>query len=287
DHKMKIYDISDPENPIPAGIYNLPQVGHDVFVAGDYAYVVASSAGVLSLRIADTGGHFGGLYGHYAEALSNIIYFAPAGETLERAFLYPTRTIDPDTSIVYYLSADGGAHWESVSPGVEHYFVNTGQMLKWKADLSTTLGTTTPILYNVSVVYYTEDVGIDLLYPGDGTYIQVQTPNFDWNDVPGVMGYQLQVAESTSFHTLLVNESLIMHESNYTLTTPLDYFGQYYWRVAFYIDSNTLSVFSAYSTFTIDDEPVVNEFGKLNTILILVSCLAISSAIIFYKRRKA
>ncbi|MHA1516890.1 MAG: LVIVD repeat-containing protein [Candidatus Heimdallarchaeaceae archaeon] len=119
DHKMKIYDISDPEKPIPAGIYNLPQVGHDVFVVGDYAYVVASSAGVLSLRIADPGGHFGGLYGHYAEAVSNIIYFASAGETFERAFLYPTRTIDPDTSIVYYLSADGGAHWESVSPGVE------------------------------------------------------------------------------------------------------------------------------------------------------------------------
>ncbi|MHA1347328.1 MAG: hypothetical protein ACTSO3_13090 [Candidatus Heimdallarchaeaceae archaeon] len=78
----------------------------------------------------------------------------------------------------------------------------------------------------------------------------------------------------------------IMHESNYTLPTPLDFGGQFYWRVAYYIDFDTISVFSAYNMFIIDDEPIVSEFGKLNTILLIISAVALTSAVLLYNRRK-
>ncbi len=286
DYMLHIYSIADPADPIPAGVYLLPYTGQDVFVSGNYAYVMASTSGVLSLQIADTGGYFGNFYASYAEAVSTGCYYAPAGEVIDRAMVSGSDLDGPQATISYSLSANGGVHWESIDVGVMHYFTNTGQSLKWKAELATTNDGITPVVYSIGIDYFTEDVGIDLLYPGDSSYILDQTPNLDWNDIPGAMGYLLQVDDSTSFHDLLVNESLIMHESNYTLPTPLDFGGSYFWRVAYYIDFDTISVFSAYSTFTIDDEPVVSEFGIVSTVLTLVSCIAISSALIISKRRK-
>ncbi|MHA1502133.1 MAG: GGIII-like transmembrane region-containing protein, partial [Candidatus Heimdallarchaeota archaeon] len=35
----------------------------------------------------------------------------------------------------FFMSADGGAHWESVIPGVEHTFTNTGYELLWRANI--------------------------------------------------------------------------------------------------------------------------------------------------------
>ena len=52
-----------------------------------------------------------------------------------------TATLDVDdyvptgTNVEYFMSADGGAHWELVTPGVEHEFAFFGEELMWKADI--------------------------------------------------------------------------------------------------------------------------------------------------------
>ncbi len=285
DYKLDIYSIADPTDPIPAGVYVPPNVGQDVFVSGDYAYVMASTHGVLSLQIADGSGYFGSWYQMYAEAYSSGVYYAPAGEIIDRAMLSSDDLDGPQATISYYLSADGGGHWEAVDVDVMHYFTYTGQSLRWKAELASTSEGISPRVYEVEINYYTEDVGIDLLYPAQGEYILDQTPNLDWSDVAGAMGYLLQVSDSSNFRNLLVNESLIMHVSNYTLTTPLDFGGYYYWRVAYYIDFDTISVFSDYNLFIIDNDPMVGEFGISNTILLIVSIVGLSSVILFNKRK--
>ncbi len=217
---MRIYEISDPTTPVAAGYYSLPNDGYDVYVSGYYAYVVATTAGVYSLQIADSGGHYGELSSSFAIAQSNIMYFAPIGEEIERATLTVSDSIAPDTAITYYLSADGGTNWEEVSPGVEHPFTYLGRYLKWRAQLSTIDESVTPTVYSIAIDYYTQDVNIELLSPADGAYIQDQTPILDWTDMPGAYGYLLQVSDSPTFLTLELNESLIMQGSDYEITTP-------------------------------------------------------------------
>lgn len=73
-------------------------------------------------------------------------------EDITAATLTATATLNSQT-ITYYLSADGGAHWEEVTSGVEHTFTNVGQDLRWKATLTSTSTVVTPILSNIVIDY--------------------------------------------------------------------------------------------------------------------------------------
>jgi hypothetical protein len=81
---------------------------------------------------------------------SNLIQRFDLGHT-ERAVAQSTRVNSGASNIVqatlttsqqlhggrveYYLSNDGAATWEAVTPGVEHTFASTGSDLRWKAVL--------------------------------------------------------------------------------------------------------------------------------------------------------
>ena len=61
---------------------------------------------------------------------------------------------NPDnTDIKYYLSADGGSHWEEVSLGIEHSFINPGFDLRWRTILSTTDSTIAPSINELIINY--------------------------------------------------------------------------------------------------------------------------------------
>ena len=47
-----------------------------------------------------------------------------------------TLTANTSTNLTFYLSADGGNHWESTTSGAVHTFSNTGTDLRWKATAS-------------------------------------------------------------------------------------------------------------------------------------------------------
>ncbi len=145
---MRIYDISDPENPIAIGFYNLANPGLDVFVSGDYAYVAAGSAGLYSLKIAETGTPFSESYSLYAVAQSTTMLTTNVGEIISKATLYVSETSQPENSLDYYLSSDGGTNWEVVTVGVEHTFTNPGRYLRWKLGLSTVDESTSPTVVN-------------------------------------------------------------------------------------------------------------------------------------------
>jgi len=75
-----------------------------------------------------------GLYAIYAvvSASSTIIQSNTVyknNETITQAKL----TAEDSGNVNYYMSADTGSNWESVTPGVSHTFTNTGQELKWRA----------------------------------------------------------------------------------------------------------------------------------------------------------
>jgi len=61
------------------------------------------------------------------------------------------------TNIEYYLSADDGTNFESVTPGTTHIFTKQGSKLKFKAVLSAnTFKTSTPVLDDINIEYKTE-----------------------------------------------------------------------------------------------------------------------------------
>ena len=57
-----------------------------------------------------------------------------------------------DTDIEYFLSADGGANWESVTPGTPHVFTHLGTDLRWQAYFNGEKDRS-PYLYLLEIVF--------------------------------------------------------------------------------------------------------------------------------------
>jgi len=62
-------------------------------------------------------------------------------------------TVPLNTTVTYYLSADGGSNWEAVTSGVEHTFTVTGDDLRWRADMVTIDDSITPSIQDVDIDY--------------------------------------------------------------------------------------------------------------------------------------
>lgn len=56
-------------------------------------------------------------------------------------------------TVDYFLSVDGGNHFEIVNPGETHNFVNQGNDLRWKALLRTDDPLTSPIIQGIDISY--------------------------------------------------------------------------------------------------------------------------------------
>ncbi|TSC96330.1 MAG: Uncharacterized protein Athens101410_44 [Parcubacteria group bacterium Athens1014_10] len=75
-----------------------------------------------------------------------------AAYTITKAYLNASHTLNGET-INYYLSANGGIDWENVISGVEYIFINQGNDLRWKAELSTNTVSITPSIQSISINY--------------------------------------------------------------------------------------------------------------------------------------
>ncbi|MBY8999784.1 MAG: hypothetical protein KGD64_02620 [Candidatus Heimdallarchaeota archaeon] len=284
DYFMRMSDISDPYNPIATGVYELPYNGYDVFVNGDFAYVAATTAGLISLRFAMIDDPYGEYYQSYAVARSNTVNYALAGEEFEKVTLDIIGVLDGGTSIDYYVSADGATNWEQVTPGVEHVFANPGRQLSWMAEFFTSDDTTTPVLNNLTLSYNTIDLDFNLVYPTHESVIIELYPIFDWDDVDGAYGYLLQVDTSPTFTTPVINESWTFHAVlNYTSIIPLVEGQEYFWRVGFYSDFDVIGRYSDIQSFTIYEEPVVSEFNTISYVILAVSFISVSIVSIMKK----
>ncbi len=61
-------------------------------------------------------------------------------------------------TINYFLSNDGGATWESITPGSWHAFTSRGNDLRWRAELSTIDNFVTPAILDLSIGYQTKKI---------------------------------------------------------------------------------------------------------------------------------
>ncbi len=73
-------------------------------------------------------------------------------ETIRKATLNAAQTLNGKT-ITYEMSANGGTNWQTVTPGTELEFTNTGSDLRWKATLNTADPTISPLIDEISIDY--------------------------------------------------------------------------------------------------------------------------------------
>lgn len=120
-----------------------------ITVHGDYAYIANKTSLVIQRILNSAAESFD--YGTTSFARSLTVDIADT--QINNATLIVDEYTEGTTSIDYFLSADGGTHWEEVTPGVSHTFVNPGSDLRWSATFRSTVAHT-PYLYSANMVYY-------------------------------------------------------------------------------------------------------------------------------------
>ncbi|MHA1309272.1 MAG: hypothetical protein ACTSQN_18585, partial [Candidatus Heimdallarchaeota archaeon] len=116
----------------PGSNYRHATTALKVVTHGDHTYV-ANMSNLIILR-------------HYKSPAATFIPGASFAQSLTvtslatddiitKATIFPSNYVPYPTILQFFMSADGGAHWESVIPGVEHTFTNTGYELLWRANI--------------------------------------------------------------------------------------------------------------------------------------------------------
>ncbi len=120
---IKVVDVSDPENPVLLSGHNTPGAGEHIAVEGDYAFVADGAAGV----------HVFEVYQRQFDARANLAQSLPVGIAGLGVYGARLNTVQAD-SILWEMSADGGGHWEAITPDGEWvYFLRPGGDLLWRS----------------------------------------------------------------------------------------------------------------------------------------------------------
>jgi hypothetical protein len=173
---------------------------NQIITHGDYTYI-ANRSSLIILRhfesAADT--YIPGAYfaqslevdsmalGEIKSATLDAIDFAPLGIPID-----------------YYMSADGGNHWEYATPGVEHEFVFTGDDLRWKVEFVVPSYRSAHV-FQIEINYeFNEAPSVPTLADlGDKA---LGTFKVDWSDSTddvSVDHYVLQMSDTLSFTTIV------------------------------------------------------------------------------------
>ncbi len=312
-----LFDINDPTNIIFTDEYLTPDV-QGVWSFGQYAMLADRIVGLILLdttniysifKIADVPELFGGMqlvthgdYTYYTNqsSLSILRHFESAGDTyvdgvaiaqslevdsmafgeIKSATLTPADYIPQGTHVDYYMSADGGTHWEAVTPGVEHAFINTGDDLRWRAEV---FGPThrSAHIYHIEIAYEFNEA------PSQPTITDLGEKTFgifkvDWSDSTDdvtVDHYILQMSDTLSFVT--IQKEWTTTESNKLVMIGK---GTFYFRVQAVDDEDYPSPWSLVKSATIKISTTI--LGIIIGGGAVVLILAILIPLILVKRRK-
>ena len=270
-----VVDVSDPTTP---SLYTVADTAGDteaIVVIGGLAYIADGTNGLQILDIST-------IYKYKTEstAQSNVVFTGEQESLLRNATLTTTDTIVTNTAIDYYLSADNGLNWESVTLSVLHTFINPGYQLKWKAVLSTTDIDITPFIDTISIDYISKLNAVTLLNPYNGIVTIDDTPTFQWAEFTGVSDYLIQIDQTDDFLTPVINETV--SDTTYTVLSALSP-NTYYWRISGIDSGVDTGIFSEVRIFVI--QALVPEFDLVSLSLITLSMLSIIF-VVFLRKRK-
>ncbi|MFX1474742.1 MAG: hypothetical protein ACFFCO_04585 [Promethearchaeota archaeon] len=145
---VALYDVSDVDNIQYLDCYAGATTAIQLTVHGDYVYV-ANRNSLVILR----------LFRSRGATYQTGTYTAQSLNLQPSTFYYVTATLNANddvpasTSVNYFLSADGGLHWEAVTPGTLHTFTYIGLDLRWKTNFTSAYSDRTVRIYEISVAY--------------------------------------------------------------------------------------------------------------------------------------
>ncbi|NHJ31701.1 MAG: hypothetical protein FK732_02455 [Asgard group archaeon] len=171
----------------------------NVVTHGDYTYI-ANTTSLIILRHFESPGdtYVAGSYIGESIEIDSV-----TSELIRTATLNVNDFVPFGTQVDYYLSSDGGAHWELVTPGVVHEFVNPGSALHWRAEFTGPKDRSVHI-FDLSIDYFfNEAPSIPLLHdPGNVSTSSSVTVTWDVStDDAGIDYYILEVDDVNSFAT--------------------------------------------------------------------------------------
>ncbi len=250
DQGLAVVNVTDPRHLTFLGGLNIAgSLARGVVVAGDHAYLADESYGLV---VAEVQRNRCRQCEALAIAQSVTVFTATGSASLARATLTCTQSLPSSTTIAYYLSPDAGAHWEAVTAGVEHVFINVGHQLKWRAVLITADTLQTPTLTSLAITYKTCLDAPILISPGDGVGTNDNKPTLQWTPLTGAANYLLQVDTVITFNSgSLRNVTVPGGTTSYTPILSLAD-GTWYWRVAAIDSAGDLGYWCTYRTLLID-----------------------------------
>ncbi|MFX1475926.1 MAG: hypothetical protein ACFFCO_10700, partial [Promethearchaeota archaeon] len=196
-----LFDATDPTNLQQAALYSGASDVRSLHIDGDFLYV-ANGNSLQIRRVFNSLGDTWDTTTRYAQSLE----VDTTDRTIENATLTCAIGIDfgiSGATVGWQLSADGGAHWESVTGGSPHTFTNKGHKLLWRATLITSYNDRTPYIAWAQIDYEYNDLPTapTLTDPGttdtDGNFTVSWSASTDASGV--VASYQLQMDTSNTF----------------------------------------------------------------------------------------
>lgn len=195
-----------------------------VTTSGDYTYVV-NTTNLIIIRHYESSADTYVAGTHIAQSIE---VDSVTSEFIRTATLNVNDFVPLGTQVDYYLSADGGAHWEIVTPGVLHEFVNPGSELQWRAEL---VGPNDKSLhiYDLTIDYFYNEAPSIPLITDPGIVSTTSSVQVSWaasSDDAGVDHYELQIDTVNGFTT-----PTTYNVSGITRTVTGLTNGTYYFRV--------------------------------------------------------
>ncbi len=168
---------------------------------GDFAYVACRDR-LLVFRIFNSHADTWDTSTRYAQSIE----VDTTVRTIENATLTYAIGVDFGSSgatVGWQLSADGGFNWESVVGGSPHTFTSQGNVLLWRATLSSSYNDRTPYISWVDIDYEYNDLPTAPVLTDPGTTDTDGAFTASWSvstDASGsVASYQLQIDTSNTF----------------------------------------------------------------------------------------
>ena len=221
-----------------------------VVVSGDYVYACGEIF-LLILRIykGAASSFFTGTHSAVSLELDST------DQQIENATISAVDSWVPSgTSLGFELSADGGVHWESVTPGVEHNFLYPGTDLRFRVNITTPYYDVSAHLHEITIDYEYNDVPSTptLTDPGttdtDGNF----TVSWSASTDDGVIDhYELQMSSSAAFTTIL--DSWTPTGTSQAITSLSD--GDYFFRVRAVDDDAAASPWSSSQSIEVAIQP--------------------------------
>jgi hypothetical protein len=207
-------------------------------VAGDYVYV-ANRTSLVILRLFRSAGSTYSPGPCQARSLE----IDATDQLIENATLTYTGYVPPGTYINFELSPDGGSHWESVTPGVEHTFTHTGHDLRWRVFPNTDVDDRSVHLYSVNIDYEYNELPTAPVLNDPGTTDDDGIFPVSWStstDDGSIDHYILEMSDSATFTTILNTWTPTTTSVDVTVTTD----GTYHFRVRAIDDDGEASPWS-------------------------------------------